>query len=95
MTRKRTSPKAGPATAAEPAIDVIVTVETTHLDALDALCSQLAVEGLANAQPLASAGLVIGCAPASRLAALRAVRGVAAVEASGPVQLAPPDSDIQ
>jgi hypothetical protein len=81
--------------AADTAIEVVVTVDAGHLGRLADLCAELSAAGLQGPQALASAGLVIGNAPASRLPALRAVGGVTAVEASGTVQLAPPDADVQ
>ena len=76
-------------------VEVIVTVADAHLSKLPALAAQLAAKGLKVAHTMESTGMISGSAPRGKLAQLRAVDGVTAVEASGSVQIAPPDAEVQ
>lgn len=80
---------------AEGRTDVIVTIADSHRAAIAAVAEQLGRAGLDDASTLAAAGVVTGSVLPGKLVALRAVPGVAAVEASGSVQLPDPGSDVQ
>ena len=76
-------------------VDVIVTVADAHLSKLPDVAARLKAGGLKVTQTLHSSGMITGSAPRAALAQLRSLDGVAAVEASGSVQIAPPDAEIQ
>ena len=76
-------------------IEVIVTVADEHLSKLPALAAQLMAKGLKVAHTMESTGMISGSAPRGKLAQLRAVDGVTAIEASGSMQIAPPDAEVQ
>ncbi len=76
-------------------VEVLVTVGDKHLKKLPEVAAALEARGLKVAHTLASSGLITGSAPAQALDRLREVAGVAAVERSGSVQIAPPDADVQ
>ena len=78
-----------------PDVEVIVTVADAHLPKLPALAARLAAKGLKVAHTMASTGMISGSVPHGKLAQLRALDGVTAVEASGSVQIAPPDAEVQ
>ena len=78
-----------------PDLEVIVTVADEHLAKLPEVAAQLKAHGLKVAHTMKSTGTIAGSAPQKSLAKLRGVAGVAAVEASGSVQIAPPDAEIQ
>ena len=77
------------------AVEVVVTVEQAHHHRLSEVVRALHAAGLVDTQTLAAAGLVTGRATPRHLAALKAVAGVQAVEASETVQIAPPDAGVQ
>jgi methylmalonyl-CoA mutase cobalamin-binding subunit len=74
---------------------VVVTIADSHLSAIPALVERLKAAGLTDDKTLASAGIVTGSVAHERMAELVAVQGVEAVESSGPMQIAPPDSSVQ
>jgi hypothetical protein len=78
-----------------PDLEVIVTVADEHLTKLPAVTRQLKARGLKVTQTMKHTGTIAGSAPREALEQLRGVAGVAAVEASGSVQIAPPDAEIQ
>ena len=78
-----------------PQVEVIVTVTDEHLSKLPAVMAELKAHGLKVTHTMESTGTIAGSAPRRSLAQLRSVAGVAAVETSGSVQIAPPDADVQ
>jgi hypothetical protein len=76
-------------------VDVVVTVADSHTAHMADVLTRLCAAGLTSPQSLTSAGIVTGQASPLHMKALRQVAGVQAVEASGDVQLAPPDADVQ
>jgi hypothetical protein len=82
-------------TRAAAKVDVVVTVADSQTDHMADVVTRLRAAGLTAAQSLPSAGLVTGRISPQKVAALRQLAGVQAVEASGEVQLAPPDADVQ
>jgi hypothetical protein len=76
-------------------VDVVVTVADSHTDHLADVVKRLVAAGLTAHQSLPSAGIVTGQISKQKMLALRQIAGVQAVEASGEVQLAPPDADVQ
>jgi hypothetical protein len=59
------------------------------------VAEQLRAAGMTVEQVLGAVGIVIGSIDSERLGLLAAVPGVVAVELDRPVQLAPPDAEIQ
>ena len=94
-TAKKAGKTAGKTARAAPHVEVIVTVADAHLSKLPALAARLEAGGLKVTQTMEHSGLIAGSAPRAALAQLRSLDGVAAVEASGSVQIAPPDAEIQ
>lgn len=86
----KSTPKKAPAK-----IDVVVTIADGHHAAIAAVARDLKAAGLTAATTLKSAGLITGSVEVGSVANLKTVRGVKAVETTGAVQIAPPDSPIQ
>jgi hypothetical protein len=80
------------ASAARP---VTVTVADASVADIDAVAERLRAAGMTIDQVLATVGIITGSVPAEQLAALETIEGVAAVEAPTPIQLPPPDADVQ
>jgi hypothetical protein len=59
------------------------------------VAEQLRAAGMTVEQVLAAVGIITGSVDAERRASLAAVVGVVAVELDRPVQLAPPEAEIQ
>jgi len=76
-------------------MEVIVTLDEDHLSHIEEIAKQLSAMGLRAVNTLGSIGAVTGRASPSLLVKLHGIRGVAAIEPSGSVQVAPPESDIQ
>lgn len=76
-------------------VEVVVTVKEEHRDKIAAVAKRLKAGGLSAKQTLASAGVITGSVAHHGVAGLKKIAGVRAVEASGGVQIAPPDSSIQ
>ncbi len=76
-------------------IEVVVSATEDGRADLGRLAAELREKGLRVSRTMESLGMIAGTAPVGGLDALRKVKGVALVEASGPVQLPPPDADIQ
>lgn len=75
--------------------EVTVTVADSHAGDVDEVAERLRRAGMEVTQVLAAVGVVTGAVPTSRIAAIAALPGVAAVEPQGSVQIAPPDADVQ
>ncbi len=75
--------------------DVTVTVADSHVAAVQELAQRLARTGMQVDQVLAAAGVITGSVQDDQLEAIAALDGVAAVEGQVPIQLAPPDADVQ
>jgi hypothetical protein len=81
---------------AQPKVEVIVTVAEDRKANLKQIASELQSNGLEiSAEPLENLGMISGLADAKSIEQLKNVNGVTAVEPSGTVQIAPPESDIQ
>lgn len=72
---------------------VKVRLATTDAATMDALCDRLARNGLRIRRKLPALGLVTGDVEEARIADMRAVEGVEAVEPESGVQLPPFDPD--
>ena len=72
-----------------------VNVSIDDLDRFFEVVQRLEEAGLKVEQQLEGVGVVGGLIDRDKLADLEQVKGVAAVEASREVRIAPPDSDIQ
>jgi len=81
---------------AQPKIEVIITVAEDRRAKLKQNASELQNKGLEiNSEPLENLGIITGLAEEKSIEQLKNVNGVTAVEPSMPVQIAPPESDIQ
>ena len=74
---------------------LLVTIDDASHARMDEVVRRLKAAGLSNVRPMESIGIVSGQAPEAKIAAIRKVRGVRAVEESAWIQLPPPDSPIQ
>ena len=59
------------------------------------VAEQLRAAGMTVEQVLSAVGIITGSVDAERRASLAAVPGVVSVEIDRPIQLAPPDAEIQ
>ena len=81
---------------AQPKVEVIVTIAEDRKANLKQIASELQSHGFElSAEPLESLGIISGLAESKSIEKLKNVNGVIAVEPSGAVQIAPPESDIQ
>lgn len=81
---------------AQPKIEVIITVAEDRRAKLNQIASELQNKGLEiSSEPLENLGIITGLAEEKSIEQLKNVNGVTAVEPSMPVQIAPPESDIQ
>jgi len=81
---------------AQPKVEVIITVAEDRRTKLKQIASELQNKGLEiSSEPLENLGLITGLADEKSIEQLKNVNGVTAVEPSMPVQIAPPESDIQ
>ena len=76
-------------------IDMIVTLDEGRLSRLEGIAEQLSAMGLREVKTLGSIGAITGKGSPALLDKLRGLPGVADVEPSSSVQIAPPESDIQ
>jgi hypothetical protein len=76
-------------------VEVVITIADSHTARMAEVVKHLQAAGLNAPHSLPSAGIVTGQVSPQQLKALRQVAGVQAVEASGDVQLAPPDAGVQ
>ena len=76
-------------------VEAIITVDEHHVSRLMEIAEQLSATGLKDIQTLDSIGAITGKCDINYLKKLQAISGVAAVEFSSHVQIAPPESDIQ
>jgi hypothetical protein len=80
---------------ADPHVPLAVSVDDAHLDRIEHVAARLRDAGMRVERSLQTIGTITGSAPESKLAALRATEGVAAVERQREYQLPPPDSPVQ
>ena len=81
---------------AQPKIEVIITVAEDRRAKLKQIASELQNKGLEiSSEPLENLGIITGLAEEKSIEQLKNVNGVTAVEPTMPVQIAPPESDIQ
>ena len=76
-------------------IKVIVSVADDQVDRLQGVGKILEDLGLKITEYLEAAGAIIGTIDAARLPMLRKAQGVAFVEQSRDIQIAPPESEVQ
>lgn len=76
-------------------IELIVTVDESHLSRMQEIAENLRAKGLKDIQTLPGIGAIAGRGRSDLVSALRRVSGVAAAEIGGTVRIAPPESDIQ
>lgn len=75
--------------------DVMITLSETHRSQLNEIANTFAKQGLNNVQKLESIGVITGDASQHLIDILKRTAGVAAIEFSDDVQIAPPNSEIQ
>lgn len=75
--------------------EVIVTLDETHRSRMSDVAAKLKAKGLRDINLLDSIGAITGRVTAAQVLALREIAGISAVETSGSVEIAPPDSKIQ
>jgi hypothetical protein len=78
-----------------PEVEVVVTVAQEHLSKVKQVAARLEAQGLKVTNTMEGIGMISGKAPHAALGDLNKVDGVAAVELSGSVKIAPPESEIQ
>ncbi len=76
-------------------IELVITVAESHLGQITDVADRLKTAGMTGLKTLHGAGIITGRAAAIALPKLGKVAGVQAVEQSGEMQIAPPESDIQ
>jgi hypothetical protein len=76
-------------------MEVIVTLDEDHLSQITEVAEQLNAMGLRNINTLGSIGAISGRISSGLLDKLQGIPGVSAIEPSGSVHIAPPESDIQ
>jgi len=74
---------------------IIISVTDDRLSSLSSVASELAKQGMSVEQTLDEIGTITGSADDARIAALKAVPGVASVEVEETFQLPPPTSPVQ
>jgi hypothetical protein len=74
---------------------VTVTVADAQGGAIEELAARLRQAGMDVGQVLGTVGIITGSVDDSRLAAIEALPGVAAVEAQASFQIPPPGADVQ
>jgi hypothetical protein len=77
-------------------VEVSITVDEGHLEALDDVAERLSAAGLRLGRTLPALGAIIGTLDdPRRLEDLKAVQGVQAAELSRAIDLPPPDTPVQ
>lgn len=76
-------------------VEVVITLDEHHVSRLREIAEQLSAKGLKDIQTLESIGTITGKCETDLLKKVQAISGIATVEFSGNVQIAPPESDIQ
>ena len=74
---------------------VVISVADDHVDDMSSVVEALRHAGLRVAEVLDSVGVVTGTVDGDALGSLSTVPGVAEVERSHVVEIAPPDSPVQ
>lgn len=78
-----------------PDVDVVITLAEDHISRIKTVAERLTAQGLSINDVLENSGLITGSMQPGKIAKLRKAKGVMALELSGDVQIAPPDSSIQ
>ncbi|MGH8547659.1 MAG: hypothetical protein ACRERU_03470 [Methylococcales bacterium] len=76
-------------------LEVVVTIDDAYLNQMQTIVDQLEAQGLKVLQSMTGIGVIAGTIRPEACARLQMIMGVKAVEPSGSVQLAPPDSEVQ
>ncbi|MBT9318001.1 ketohydroxyglutarate aldolase [Leptothoe spongobia TAU-MAC 1115] len=76
-------------------VKVNITIDDAHLEQIDQVTEALKSAGLEVEQTLSTLGIVTGSIASDKLSSLSEVAGVDSVESDKPIQLSPPDSDVQ
>jgi hypothetical protein len=76
-------------------VQVSVSVDDGHLDAITEVADRLRAQGMEVAQVLDGIGVITGSAPAGAREALAGVEGVSSVDEQLTHQLPPPDASVQ
>ena len=75
--------------------NVTISVADDHLSRFPEVVQRVQQAGVKVEQQLGNIGVVIGSIDSEKLADLNEVEGVAAVEPSRDIHIAPPDNDLQ
>jgi hypothetical protein len=81
--------------ADEDIVEAIVTVNDSEVSRIHGVAKALGAKGFRVSQVLESSGLIAGKAPRRAFESIRGVKGVDAVEASGSIDIGPPDAGVQ
>ena len=76
-------------------VKLSVSVDEQHLDQFPRVVKEIKQAGMKVEQELKDIGVITGSIDSEKVKSLRKVKGVAHVEESRQVHIAPPDSDIQ
>lgn len=76
-------------------LDVVVTVDDAYLTQMQTILDQLEAQGFKVLHSMTGIGVISGTIHPDACARLQNITGIKAVEPSGSVQLAPPDSEVQ
>lgn len=76
-------------------VNVNVLVDEKYRDRFAEVVAGLQNAGMKAEQQLQSIGVITGSIDAAKVASLKQVKGVASVEESRQIRIAPPDSNVQ
>ena len=76
-------------------MEVTVMVDEGHLPRIKEVAAQLRAVGLRDINTLGSIGAITGRVSSALLGKLQTIPGASAIETSGSIQIAPPESGIQ
>lgn len=76
-------------------VKLSVLIDNQHLDDFSQVVKSIRKAGMKIEEQLKEIGVVTGSIDEKKIASLNKVKGVASVEQSRDVQIAPPDSNIQ
>lgn len=88
-------PKQQPQNADKDVVEAIVTVGDAEIPRIHALAKSLARKGFNVSNVLESSGLIAGSVHRHAFDSIRSIKGVDALEASGRVDIGPPNEEVQ
>nr|VFK14488.1 MAG: hypothetical protein BECKLPF1236B_GA0070989_106222 [Candidatus Kentron sp. LPFa]VFK67006.1 MAG: hypothetical protein BECKUNK1418G_GA0071005_112110 [Candidatus Kentron sp. UNK]VFK72448.1 MAG: hypothetical protein BECKUNK1418H_GA0071006_111510 [Candidatus Kentron sp. UNK] len=78
-----------------PEVEVLISVDESHISQISEIAKQFSSKGLRNAQEMKGIGVISGKFDPDMLNEMRNILGVSAIEVSGEIQIPLPESDIQ